>query len=236
MKLQLLKDKIKKQNILFYILKSIKVYTYDVYVKYRRNKLFLSNGRKVLLDFDKAMKEVGIEYWLFFGTLLGAYREKSFIGHDFDIDVGLFQKSYTIEMESILVRNGFRKKREFLIDDGKFGREETYEKDGVSIDLFYFSRSNTTFFCHLFDNKDKQGVAINVENNGGYIVRELSYPYKGFSNLIFLGKDFMVPTNVHEILVCDYGVNYMTPDPNYIGGERKNVRYLDHKRGILKRL
>ena len=42
-----------------------------------------------LKDVSKILKGHDIKYWLEAGTCLGAYREKDFIAHDTDIDIGI---------------------------------------------------------------------------------------------------------------------------------------------------
>ena len=45
-------------------------------------------GEKAVAEFDAIIRNQNSLYWLAFGTLLGAYREKGFIKNDDDIDVG----------------------------------------------------------------------------------------------------------------------------------------------------
>ena len=48
------------------------------------------------------------------------------------------------------------------------------------------------------------------------------------------GRNFSIPNNYHDVLVNDYGYNYMVPDPNYRPGKRNNVNYINNKKGIFQ--
>lgn len=58
----------------------------------------LRNAQLVMLRmlkvFDHLCRENNVEYWIDFGTLLGAVRHKGFIPWDGDLDVGMTRKSY----------------------------------------------------------------------------------------------------------------------------------------------
>jgi len=47
------------------------------------------NLKELLLDVNKTMQEIGYEYFLLHGTLLGYYRDKDIIPWDDDIDLGI---------------------------------------------------------------------------------------------------------------------------------------------------
>ena len=49
---------------------------------------------KLVLEIDKLCKENGIEYWLDYGTTLGAVRHKGFIPWDNDLDIGMTEENY----------------------------------------------------------------------------------------------------------------------------------------------
>ena len=51
-----------------------------------------------LIDFDRLCAEIEQEYFLVSGTFLGAVRDGGFIGHDHDIDLGVFEDRLTIEL------------------------------------------------------------------------------------------------------------------------------------------
>ena len=52
----------------------------------RRKQLL---ARKLLTDVVNALEEAHIEYWLDWGTLLGAWREQRILPHDQDLDIGI---------------------------------------------------------------------------------------------------------------------------------------------------
>ncbi len=51
------------------------------------HQLVMADAMKLLLDVDDILGKAGVPYWLFFGTLLGVYRDKGLIPHDGDIDL-----------------------------------------------------------------------------------------------------------------------------------------------------
>jgi phosphorylcholine metabolism protein LicD len=82
------------------------------YKLYRKHKDFTNYNAEILEKLSCAFEELKINYWLDFGTLLGAVREKKFISHDLDIDIGVLG---TMKVEdrnkisNILLKYGFQK-------------------------------------------------------------------------------------------------------------------------------
>ena len=50
--------------------------------------------KELLVEFDNICNEIGIRYFLMYGSLLGAIRHKGFIPWDDDLDVGMFESDY----------------------------------------------------------------------------------------------------------------------------------------------
>jgi len=48
-------------------------------------------------EIDDLMKSLGLKYFLWYGTLLGAYRDSKFIPWDTDLDIGTFQEDINYE-------------------------------------------------------------------------------------------------------------------------------------------
>ena len=207
------------------------IYTRLVYEPIRNKEihLFQKNALRILREFDNICKDCNIGYCLFWGSLIGAVREHGFIKHDFDIDVAVWKDSYSDRFKEELINAGFTHKHRFLIDDGESGMEDTFEKDGVAIDLFYFykGRDNKSY-CTSFDYMEdcitweecikKYG---NVKIYKFFFALPSSFEYVPFENI-----SLPIPDNYDDILRSYYGNNYMTPDPNWRGGEPEKNRWL----------
>jgi phosphorylcholine metabolism protein LicD len=49
---------------------------------------------------NQFLKDLKIDYWVNFGTLLGFHRENGIIGHDIDIDFGCHERHYDFILQS----------------------------------------------------------------------------------------------------------------------------------------
>ncbi len=203
------------------------------YRNYRINKQFLKYGQEALEQLDHAFVEIGIPYWLDFGTLLGAVRDHGFIEHDLDIDVGLFLDDRTEKIRDILAQYGFILHRQIAIDQGKYGLEETYNYHGVSIDLYYYKKENDIIITHGFTKKDGLSWEKTLVEYGGYMIREIYLPYSGLDKINFLGKQYPVPQDSHHYLKSFYGENYMIKNSNWDYRRADSVKLLNDKVGVV---
>lgn len=198
----------------------------------KQNRDFRKFGRETLIDFQKGCNEAGIQIWLDFGTLLGAVREHNFIAHDFDIDTATFMENYNPNLKDILQKYGFKQKRVILVDDGDYAREETYRKNGVNIDIFYYKKSEQTMSCCAFlPFSPYTTLRASWENLNKVQVLEHTFPIT--KNLIpydFLDHKFYIPENYDEHLRTHYG-NYMVKDKNWHFRNAPDAKILEDKVG-----
>ena len=232
LKFLLEKNKYIKKTVLFIYSNS-----YGKLIANRKNKLFLKNGKDVLMQIDKVYKELNKDYWLDFGTLLGAYRNKNFLKHDDDIDIGMFLHDYQDNNEKIFVKYGFKKIRSFTIDDGEYGREETYEYKGVGVDIFYYSKVDTSK-AYYHDFRPIQGLSrdLTIEKRGGLIPRELTLALSSIGHIHFLKKVFPIPEPIEEHLRDRYGDDFMIEKKLWDTDQNinKNISILNNKIGVRK--
>lgn len=185
--------------------------------KSQRKKL-MQNGIRILQLFDRCMQENSIKYTITFGTLLGAMREKGFIGHDLDIDVTVWNDQYSEQIASALKSAGFELVHAFRVEDGSIGREETYMCEGVAIDIFYIhdDGGKYPYYCVFAPIDGCPTFNQSMRTHGRIKARRMDIPMiKERERVPFESIELYAPTNAHEILSFIYGENYMIPDPTW---------------------
>ncbi|HBV82101.1 MAG TPA: hypothetical protein DEB74_04735 [Lachnospiraceae bacterium] len=192
---------------------------FDPYGETKRNKLLHENGIRILDDFNAVMSRSGINYSLIFGTLLGAVREHGFIKHDLDIDVAVWKDTDHKYIQAQLISNGYTLKSRYEVDNGNFGREETYIKDGVSIDIFYFYPYNDTLAYTIvlvpFDGNDT--FEESIRSKGGLMPIQLILPFSQKTKTAsFHNLSLPIIENDIEFLEARYGENWRIPDPTFV--------------------
>lgn len=172
---------------------------------WQENKRFSKNSIEVFKKAHHSLVKAGVFFWPEFGTLLGIHRDGKLIGHDTDLDFGIFLTDYSDKIEFHLKQSGFRKKREFLIEGGSYGREESYILKGVSLDLFYFTKTDDGMYTHLFPLNDKKE----------YFIKQLWSSATAFKEIIWEGMKLSVPQDTEKRLIDTYGKDYHIPIKNW---------------------
>lgn len=197
----------------------VKIDTY--FVQQRQNKKFKKWGLETLIQADTAFESMGVKMFLIYGTLLGAYRDKSFIPYDCDLDVGVLYEDRPDNIMEIMSKFGLKLKRQFYIKETGVITEEQYEYKGVQIDVFYHFRkdSDTLYGYAARRHETKEWREANETDGFPCVIWPCTKC--NFVKASFLGHNFYMPEKA--ALWCEevYGEDFMTPVKNWTVGERK---------------
>lgn len=184
----------------------------------KKNKDFKAKGNEVLLKAKAALDEIGVMFWLDYGTLLGVYRDGKLISYDTDVDVGVFLEDYTPEIIKALERHGFLYERKIVVDEGSYAMEQSFSYSNVKIDIFYYRKEGKKMISHLFPLNDKRE----------FLVREIYTTFSDFKMIKFLDKEFRIPKNTELRLQETYGEDWRIPISNwYTPDDALNSKLID---------
>lgn len=153
-----------------------------------KKKMNMEIEAENLLLLRKIFNKLNIEFLLFYGTLLGAIRDNSFIKHDEDVDIAL-KYQYFEEFQNslfILRDSGFE-----LVRIDKRGFASIIRKNEY-IDLYFFSRKNDLF----------------SECCGNFIYTSLLNEVTEYS---FYNSTFLIPKDYLVFFLTEYGLSWNTP-------------------------
>lgn len=178
----------------------------------RRRRNLHKNGYRLLEEIDALMIRHGIPYYCEAGTLLGLIRDKGFIRHDDDIDLGVLPETVKpAEILKVLLSADFKwvAGHEY---DGRF-IEFTVEKYGIPVDVFFHRKSETPgCFDEIFLRYYKDVDYPSDRNNSALLFRYVATI--GLKRYQVRGIEVNVPENYREVLSSLYGP-WETPDPNF---------------------
>ncbi len=163
--------------------------------------------KNLLFELADLLEKNHIVFWLEFGTLLGAVRDKNFIGNDWkDIDLGLDYKDYW-KVKNLLEKNGWKFKHIWLRELAVYKREEELP---LHIDLFFVEKDRKNMYRYLYRPDHKR--------NGEWVkewrcvsLLEYHFPLKKIN---FLGRKFNIPNQREKYLELHYG-NWKEPKEEY---------------------
>ena len=144
-------------------------------------------SKKNLLDLKNILDKHNITFWLLYGTLLGAIRDKNFIEWDTDTDIGIFdsQKSQFLEAIPEIISSGFSLIRTAYPDD-----LVTFMRDDEYIDVGIFRREIDSL---------KNSYYVYQDN------REYLPSFDKLKDYKFLDFNFKVPFHYENLLIRWYG-------------------------------
>ncbi|MBW2978212.1 LicD family protein [Candidatus Woesearchaeota archaeon] len=162
-------------------------------------------GKKFLRNILKVCNKINMNPFLVFGTLLGHYREKGFIKHDIDLDLGLLENDFS-KIE--LLKKELRKRR----FDNSFN-----EKGMIQFTHPKFSSLHVDFWL-FYKKKDKMTYYKEYSYKGKYAVYSFAFPskiFEKFKKVKFLDKvEVLIPSKTEEFLTISYG-DWKTPKKEF---------------------
>lgn len=191
------------------------------------------NGLEMLQMADKAFTSMGVQAFLTFGTLLGAYRDKRFIAYDPDVDLGVIDATLPNNMTELMAKYGFELCKQNIIPETNKVIEDTYIYKGIHLDIFHYFEEDEdyyTFVAQLHETKDwKEANATD-----GFPCEKVTVVKSEFQRKDFMGLEVYMPVKTHEWLVDMYSDSYMTPIKNWSEDDYKTRRTKATERSYRK--
>ena len=191
------------------------------------------NGLEMLQMADQAFTSMGVQAFLTFGTLLGAYRDKGFIAYDPDVDLGVIDGNLPKNMYEVMAKHGFQLCKQNIISEKKQVIEDTYIYKGIHLDVFHYFEEGGDYYtlvAQLHETKDwKEANATD-----GFPCEKVSVVRTEFQRQNFMNIDVYMPIKTHEWLVDMYSESYMTPIKNWSEDDHKTRRSKSTERSYRK--
>ncbi len=178
--------------------------------KKQKRKNIKRNGIKTIHSIQKIL---GKEKFFFdMGTLLGIIREGRLLGHDLDIDTGIFldDEKDVERIRNLLLNNGCNLYRSFTIE-GIGVVEDSFTINNIKFDVAYYRIEDNYDVTYLMYES-----LTNPIENGLNVVKLKSSHINEFVQIDFNGKKINVPKESEKYLAERYGENWRIPDKNYI--------------------
>ncbi len=187
-------------------------------------EVFHRQIHQVFPDIVNKFDSLGIDWFICFGTLLGAIREKDFIKHDDDLELGVFSDQYYSQLAWKFDEIGFKKQYRYYMADSPIKNEgfvEKYSNGNIHFDLFVFSRNNSNIWCWSY-LKDEANVLNAIK---------LQWPNAGFERISFQGQDVPAPKNPEAFLEALYGKGWNKSCVYWDDTLAGNIAEIDKTRG-----
>lgn len=196
--------------------------------QWRCRRAMAKYGEESIAKFHDVANTHQLDYWLAFGTLLGAYREKGFITGDDDIDTGMFCTEITPAFINDLIKAGFKYEHTIMTDDCMYS-QMSFNYHGVPFDIYGFRHSSENkdvlikgFIPRALHGKD---WGESFEKNK-FKILIVKMDFGGVTMIDFLNSKTYIPQMTETFLKNHYGDDFMTPMPGKKGSSKKTLEEL----------
>jgi hypothetical protein len=147
-----------------------------------------------LVDARDVLRACGARGFLVDGTLLGAVRDRGFIAHDTDVDLGCFVDEFSRGITLRMQAAGFSLHRQF----GTLARgfQYSFKRHDIKTDVFFYYRGRDEHYHAAW-----------------FRGQPIRYAYRPFdlAPLELLGETFLAPDDPERFLEAKYGLEWRTP-------------------------
>lgn len=203
------------------------------FIRSGKERNFRKHSNALLAELDEAFKTINTEYFIVFGTLLGAVREQGFIQHDNDIDIGVFeQKDYQLLISALLAKK-FRYYYTITDTDGRI-LVIKFSFKGVVVDIFVHFRDRNKIVCfdHVTKNR-RQSMLDEINKTGGLTLYINRFTLFTLTQLDFSGRTVKIPDDARTYLAEAYGEDFMIPSCGWTYTDR-TIRSEYELRGLYR--
>ncbi len=144
----------------------------------------------------------GIPCWLHNGTCLGAIRERNFIAHDDDADLGIYAKDYE-KLIGLIPE----------LEAAGLVRVPEYDWGGRLVQFVNKDEAGTGEQVDIFWEKPVQGLLGTSWDLGGRVRVPGKY-LNTLDKIVFLGEEFLIPHDAPGLMRCLYGKTWRVPLKN----------------------
>jgi len=158
----------------------------------------------ILKKTQKALDKLNISFFLSSGTCLGYLREGKFIDHDYDIDIGIFERDYNEKIIDEMKKEGLVLYRTF--GTPKDGLELSFKLPGTRLGKY----AKIDIFLHYYEKDKIYWVTYSPQKDGG---KKIKYMVDAFNlkKVRFMGVDVNVPYPTQKYIENHYGNEWMIP-------------------------
>lgn len=170
-----------------------------------QKKFTSDNASKALIDLNTIFSTAGIDFFLVSGTLLGCIRENKLLGHDKDIDVGVWSDIQTDKIITHVKKSGLF----YILASRSDLALRIKHVNGTAIDIFLHFREDDNYW------------------HGGSKLKWNNTPFTLIKHN-FLGRNFLIPAEYDLYLTENYG-DWKTEKSNFDSAfDTPNATILNH--------